>query len=275
MELPDKPITEGRTAEIYAWGEGRVLKLLRPGFPPGMIQQEEAITRAVYQAGIAAPRIYEVIEVDGRPGIVYERIDGPSLLAVLEKRPLHLREQAAQLARLQASIHTHSYKNAPAGSPFQKQILANQIQEAEVLPEAVRQAVLSLLDRLPGGETLCHNDFHPLNVLVGPHGPVIIDWESASLGNPCADVARTCLTMTLAQLPEGTSSFFKKFAEVFLRAYISAYIASYRVLTKNPLSDLRDWQTVQAAAKVQVEVPSNRERWLKVIYKGLKVTRYE
>lgn len=270
MEIPAKPIAEGRTAEIYAWGEGRVLKLLRPGFPPGLIQQEEVITTAIHQAGIAAPKILEVVEVNGRPGIVYERIDGPSLLRVLEQHPLRLREQAALLARLHAGIHTHSYKNAPDRSPLQKEILATQIRAAEVLPEAARETVLALLDRLPGGETLCHNDFHPMNVLLGPGGPVIIDWESASLGNPCADVARTILTMTLAQLPEGTSFFFKKFAEVFLRAYISAYLASYRALTHNALADLRDWQIVQAAAKVQDEPPANRDRWLKVIHEGIK-----
>lgn len=270
MDLPGKPIAVGRTAEIYAWGEGRVLKLLRPGFPPGLIPQEEAITSAVHQAGIPTPQIYEVVEVDGRPGIVYERIDGSSLLGVLEKHPLRLREQAARLASLHAGIHTHTYKNAPPGSPLQKKILSDQVQAADVLPQAVRSAVLALLDRLPGGETLCHNDFHPLNVLDSPRGPVIIDWESASLGNPCADVARTTLTMTLAALPEGSSLFFKKFAEIFLRAYINAYLASYRALTHNPLVDLRDWQTVQAAAKVQDEPPAMQGQWIKVIEQGLK-----
>ena len=273
METTGQLIAAGRTAEIYAWGEGRVLKLLRPGFSPGLIQQEEAITRVIGQAGLPAPKIYEVVEVDGRAGIVFERIDGPSLFGVLEQHPLRLRQEAEQLARLHARIHAHSLKNAPAGSPLQKEILARQICQAEVLPEATRQAVLDLLDRLPGGETLCHNDFHPFNVLVSPRGPVIIDWESASLGNPCADVARTCVTLALAQIPEETSFLFKKFAVAFLNTYISAYLASYRAITHNPLANLRDWQTVQAAAKVQGEAPSNQARWLKVIERGLKGRR--
>ncbi len=150
MEISGKPIAAGRTAEIYAWGEGRILKLLRPGFAPGLIQQEEAITTAVYQAGIVAPKIYEVVEVSGRPGIVYERIDGPSLLENIERYPFRLREHAALLARLHASVHTHTYPQAPEGSPKQKKILANQIQEAQILPAAVRQTVLSLLDSPAG-----------------------------------------------------------------------------------------------------------------------------
>lgn len=271
MEISGKPIAVGRTAEIYAWGDGRILKLLRPGFPPYLIKQEELITTAIYQAGIAAPKIYNVAEVNGRPGIVYERIDGPSLTGNIERHPFRLREHAALLARLHAAIHTHTYSRTAEGSPKQKKILTQQVQSAEVLPEAVRNAVLCLLDRLPDGDILCHNDFHPLNVLMGPGGPVIIDWESASLGNPCADVARTSLTVALARPAEGFPNFWmKKVAEFYLPAFTSVYLARYRSFAHDRLPDLRAWQTVQAAAKVQYEAPANQGRWIEVIKKGLK-----
>ncbi len=270
MELSSKPIAVGRTAEIYAWEDGRILKLLRPGFPPGLIQQEEAVTTAIYQAGIAAPKIYAVVEVNGRPGIVYERIDGPSLIESLEHSPFRLREYAALLARLHAAVHTHTFPHAN-GAPRQKKILARQVQEAEVLPAAVRSAVAGLLDRLPDGDTLCHNDFHPLNVLLGPGGPVIIDWESVSLGDPCADVARSSLTIALGRPAEGfPNAWIKKISELYLRAFTAAYLASYRSFAHNRLEDLRAWQTVQAAAKVQYEAPVNQGMWIEVIEKGLK-----
>lgn len=261
----------GRTAEIYAWGDGRILKLLRPGFHPGLIKQEELITTAIYQAGIAAPKIYGVIEVKGRPGIIYERIDGPSLIEMMERHPLRLREYAKMLAKLHANIHKIKYPNPPEGSPMQKKILALQIREALVLPEIDRLTVLSLLDRLPDGDTLCHNDFHPLNVLMGPGGPVIIDWESTSLGNPCADVVRTYLTVKLGRPAEGFPNMWvKKVAEFYLRAFTSTYLASYRSLTHHPLGDMGAWLTVQAAAKVQYEAPANQGMWIEVIEKGLK-----
>jgi aminoglycoside phosphotransferase (APT) family kinase protein len=271
MELSSKLIAVGRTAEIYAWEDGRILKLLRPGFPPFLIEQEERITSAIVQAGIAAPKIYNVVEVNGRPGIVYERIDGPSLAGNIEHHPFQLKEHATLLARLHVTIHTHTYSHAAEGSPRQKRILVYQVQEAQVLPEAMRNAVLFLLDSLPDGDTLCHNDFHPLNVLMGPGGPVIIDWESASLGNPCADVARTSLTVALGRPLEGFSNFWmKKVAEFYLRAFTTVYLASYRAFAHDPLPDLRAWQTVQAAAKVQYEALANQGMWIEVIKKGLK-----
>jgi len=281
VEISGKPIAVGRTAEIYAWGEGRILKLLRSGFPPSLIQQEEAFTKAITQTDLPAPKIYEVVEIDGRPGIVYERIDGPSLLEHMQRSPLRLRKHAALLARLHAAIHSHTYSPAPQDAPKQKTILAQQIQAAEVLPDRVRSAVLNLLDSLPGGDTLCHNDFHPLNVLIGPRGAVIIDWESASLGDPCADVARTTLTVALGRPPEGFPSLWvKKVSEWYLRAFTSAYLASYRAYTRtqsrsqsrNSLPELRAWQTVQAAAKVQWEAPSQQQMWMDVIDQGLEIS---
>jgi aminoglycoside phosphotransferase (APT) family kinase protein len=272
MPLTEKPIAFGRTAELFAWGTGRVLKLLRPGFAPGLIQQEEAITRAMLQAGLPAPKIYEVLEVDGRPGIVYERIDGPALIERMQQRPLQLRQHAAQLARLHAAVHTHRYSPAPADAPRQKPVLVQQIEQAEVLPAAQRAAALALLERLPDGDTLCHNDFHPLNVLLGANGALIIDWESANLGNPCADVARTSLTVALAWPAEGfPNRLAQTVAVCYLRAFSAAYLSSYRALTHDRLPDLRAWQTVQAAAKVQWEPPANQARWMRVIEQGLEI----
>lgn len=270
MEIPVNPIASGRTAEIYAWGEGRILKLLRPGFWSGLIQQEQAITSAIYQAGLPAPKIYEIVEVDGRPGIVYERVDGPSLMGKMERNLFGLWKYAALLARLHADIHRHTYSPAPEGAPRQKKILAQQIQSAEVLPASARSAVLALLDSLPDGDTLCHNDFHPLNVLMGPGGAVIIDWESASLGNPCADVARTTLTIALGRPVEGfPNRWVKTVSEWYLRTFAAAYLGSYRSAAPNQLADFDAWQTVQAAAKVQWEAPANQGTWLDVIYQGV------
>ncbi len=274
MQISDPPIASGRTAEIYAWGEGRILKLLRPGFPPALVQQEEAITAFVRQAGIPAPEISAVVEVDERPGIVYERVDGPAMIAEMERHPFRMKQYAAQLAGLHAAIHARSYSPAPAGAPRQKQILARQIRQAEVLPAAQRGEVLSLLDSLPGGDTLCHNDFHPLNVLMGPAGAVIIDWESASLGVPCADVARTVVTVALARPAEGFPNRLEKIlSEGYLRTFIAAYLASYRSLAHDPLEDLCAWETVQAAAKVQWEAQAHQGLWLDVVRRGLENIR--
>ena len=42
-------------------------------------------------------------------------------------------------------------------------------------------------------EVVCHGDFHPLNVIVGPTSATVVDWTAARLGPPAFDVAFTAL----------------------------------------------------------------------------------
>ncbi|GAB3168301.1 phosphotransferase [Myceligenerans halotolerans] len=56
----------------------------------------------------------------------------------------------------------------------------------------------------PGG-TLLHLDLHPLNVLWGADGPVVVDWSNARVGEPDLDVAMTALI--LAQVAVAPQAF--------------------------------------------------------------------
>jgi hypothetical protein len=73
-------MASGRTAEVFAVGESRVLKLLKPGFSPQMLVAESTKTAAVHAAGGPAPSVSGQVEVGGRSGILLERIYGTSML---------------------------------------------------------------------------------------------------------------------------------------------------------------------------------------------------
>ncbi len=64
--------------------------------------------------------------------------------------------------------------------------------EASITTVPLRTELLGLLAELDdGGQGVCHYDFHPLNVLVGRDGWVVIDWITVAAGPPPADLART------------------------------------------------------------------------------------
>jgi aminoglycoside phosphotransferase (APT) family kinase protein len=57
------------------------------------------------------------------------------------------------------------------------------------------------------GDALLHRDLHPINVILTPDGPVIIDWESAACGPPIADVAMTWVIIGFSDVPgDGVSA---------------------------------------------------------------------
>jgi len=53
------------------------------------------------------------------------------------------------------------------------------------------------------GDRLVHRDLHPMNVLMTPDGPVVIDWANASAGDPAFDVADTWVLFACGTPPMG------------------------------------------------------------------------
>lgn len=123
-----------------------------------------------------------MIEVDGRPGIIYERVDGAAMLDSLATQPWNVVRFAHVLAESHADMHAHQGGSLPS----QREHMCKQIQSASSLKDPLKQAVLDILEKLPDGDALCHGDYHPGNILLTADRPVIIDWPLASRGNPAA-----------------------------------------------------------------------------------------
>jgi tRNA A-37 threonylcarbamoyl transferase component Bud32 len=98
-------IAEGRTAEVFAWGGDQILKIFRPGFKSNRAESEAACVRAVHAAGLPSPAVIDVVEVDGRPGILYERRSGATMLSAMLATSDKLIEYARSLAELHADMH--------------------------------------------------------------------------------------------------------------------------------------------------------------------------
>jgi hypothetical protein len=111
-----------------------------------------------YVAGHRYP-VPRVHQAEG-PDLVLERVRGPTLLAALASGEVAIRAGAELLADLHVRLH------------------------------AVPQ-------RPDAGQGVVHLDLHPDNVLLGPAGPVVIDWRNAGDGPPELDLAVTALIMAL------------------------------------------------------------------------------
>ena len=91
-------LAAGRTAEVFTWGEQDILKLFRPGIPPDQAKEEADLAAALHAAGVPSPALRGQVEVEGRPGLIYERITGPSLETLVHSRPWLLVHIARRLA---------------------------------------------------------------------------------------------------------------------------------------------------------------------------------
>jgi len=237
---------EGREAEIFGWGEGQALRLLRDPGAANRLDSEAAAMRAARQAGVSVPAVGAVVEVDGRPGLVMERVVGTDLLTELARRPWRFRRRARELGTLQARLHATP---APPSLPTARDELAARIVVAPHLAEEARTRTLELLDGLPDGDVLCHGDFHPGNVIVGGQGPVIIDWVAVTRGDPVGDLARTMLLLRVATRPE-LSAVTRALDAIGRRWFRHVWRRAYERHQPVDAARLERWVAVHAAGRL-------------------------
>lgn len=153
MEPIGPKIAEGRDSEIFEHGLGRVIRVARDG---RSLEAEAEIMRYVRSRGYPCPEVYDA----GDGYLVMDRLEGPTMMDVVGRPPFPLRRSGHLLAALHQRLH-----RIPA-------------------PPGIGVAPLS-------GDRLVHRDLHPLNVMMTPDGPMVIDWANASAGAPAFDVADT------------------------------------------------------------------------------------
>jgi len=237
-------IGRGRAAELFAWGDHQALKLFYAGWPREAAEAEAGAAKRVYQSGLRVPAVDGTIEVDGRPGIIFERVDGAAMLDRLPTRPWAVVHFARLLAELQVGMHSIRAE----GFPSQREYMLRQIQSAPSLTAQKKRAVLQILEKLPDGDALCHGDYHPANVLLAKEGPFIIDWPLAARGNPLADVARTSLLLTMGAMQSDTPG--RRLLEIGRSLFHHFYLQRYMQLRGVSRQELATWRAPVAAARL-------------------------
>jgi uncharacterized protein (TIGR02172 family) len=240
-------IGAGRTAEVYAWGSDRVLKLYFDWMGREPVEREFRITRAVHDLGLPVPAADEIVEEEGRLGIVFERLRGPSLKKVAEANPARLPETAHTLGELHALMHS---KSLPAGLCSQRDQLEYGIDAATELASSEKDDVRARLAALPDGNAVCHGDFHPDNVILTDNGPVIIDWMTGSRGNPLADVARTELLFSTGGLPPRMPLAGRIFMSAARTLLYRGYLRTYSRVRPLSRDAVREWGKPILAARL-------------------------
>lgn len=269
---PPATLTGGFETRMYrfeltgasdAWTGPLVLRIFPPANPPHRATWESAVQNSLAEQGYPAPPVLHAgtdTFVFGAPFLIMRYMPGATLMAA------EPRQTPAILGTAQASLH----RLDPA--PVMQSLNARGIEEKWYLFDE-RVSYLSakrdrhpwLTDALqwladnrppePDRLSLCHGDFHPLNLLVqGDRVSAVLDWSGFSVGDPMMDVAFTDIILSIAArevLPIGDLGQLRA-------GYFAAY-ESVRPLQREQL----DYYRIVRCVMALVEGAEGQDVWAK------------
>jgi aminoglycoside phosphotransferase (APT) family kinase protein len=225
-------IGDGHSFETFKLRRGTLEVVLRrpprPPWDPGVhdIHRERRVLEAFADSPVPAPRLLAFCEdagVIGAPFAIQEYIDGV-VLSAPDDLPAPLREASqchqlgiglidalAELHRFDYGAHGLGDLGRPEGfleRRISRSLTAFERIATRPIPELEEAAEL-LRESLPaeGEPALIHGDYRLGNVMFGRDAPArltaILDWETATLGDPLTDLGYTISTYPVPGDSEG------------------------------------------------------------------------
>jgi aminoglycoside phosphotransferase (APT) family kinase protein len=259
-------IGQGREAEIFEWRDGQVLKLLRGPGPKTGLALEIAALDAARSAGVSVPQAYEEVVIDGRTGLVMERLEGSDLLTIIGQKPWLVFHSGRVTGEIHARINA---ARAPASLPTVRDAVNRGLARLATSEPTLAEWVGRILAHLPDGDALCHGDFHPGQLMFSGDHCAAFDWSGAKRGDALFDYARTRVLLSIGEPPPGTHLTLKLLAKIGRRVLISSYVRSYERNTAKPpdRGRVRRWEIVNLAVRLVDDVPGERPRLLRRLRK--------
>lgn len=240
-------VAEGREAEMFAWEDGRVLRLFRDDWGAQAAPFQARLLEYAGACGIRVPASYGVVTLGGRTGIVLERIAGPDLLTLLNGQPWRLLQVGGIWGRLQAGVNA---RPAPLELEPLRSRLGRLIERCPDIPEDLKGPALERLATLSDGDRLLHGDLHPANIMRNGDEFVVIDWSNLTRGPAEADFFRSYLMCTLGDLPPGTPWLTRTFARFGRRILRGGFTRAYRLMRAPDPGVIEAWKLPVVVARI-------------------------
>jgi aminoglycoside phosphotransferase (APT) family kinase protein len=203
-------------------------------------RSEMQVQNWIADQGYPAPRVFAVL-FDGwqlsMPGQIARRAPGGQLLDAVKQHPFSVVRLIGLLATLHADLHSLPSGTWPSdravgqAAEWRLRLIRTRVAAGD---QAMGQRLRDVEQRIdwcrkhPIDATVCHGDFHPLNVVfdMATNRAVVVDWTDATVDDPHSDVARTATLFRLAAIAgnNATERFALRLAGPLLAAgYLRAY----------------------------------------------------
>jgi len=246
-----------RTADVFLWGEDRIIKLFTKDIPEKSIEDEFKISCFTNDYGITTPYAGGILQIEGRKGIVYERINGVSMGWILTLHPLKAKAEGYKFAKLHYNINKATISGI---RNLKEQIIS--LTERTTLSVKEKKEIIEYTRKLSEGNKLCHGDFQPDRVIVTRNNSFIVDWSNGVIGNPAFDVAMTSLILSYCTPIHKEGPIKGKLLDYSRKTFLKEYIKAYVGFSNISYEEIESWMLPAAAVRLSLELPEKEKKEL-------------
>jgi len=266
-------ISEGISSEIFEWENNeKIIKLAKTKTDHPAMLTEYLNSQAAWSNGLSVPQPFELVDVDGHPGIVFERIYGETLMERFINQLLNLSNiedkrikfNCEDIIRITAKILSATHRKSIQNMPPQREWIIYSIKHAEYLTTSEKKLVIDILNSIPIKQQLCHGDPNPNNILIRDNKAFLIDWRYASIGNPEVDLAEYIIMIRYTVLPTNIPSEITNYINSIREEIIKVFIDEYTKLSDITSEDIDSWIIPMAACRLSANIILKAEKKLLV-----------
>ncbi|MBR3288264.1 MAG: aminoglycoside phosphotransferase [Lachnospiraceae bacterium] len=184
--MKEKIIYQNERKIVYVEGD-KAIKTFNSSYEISQVLNEALNQSKVAEAGINAPKVYEVKEYDNRHGIVMDYIDGDNLENIVNKNSKNEKDYISLFAKTYHDMIQN--KSLNLNNSYGR--IKNKIFSSE-LPANIKYGLFYKLRDMEFARDVIHGDFAFSNIIMAKDKKVyILDWSHVAYGAKQFDIAIT------------------------------------------------------------------------------------
>lgn len=220
-----KKIGSGACGECFRIDDETIVKLYYPKVSEAEIETEKSLAKKAFVLGIPTAISYDIVECEGRKGVVYELIKSKTIGELIredyENRSKYI-DLYADVCKKIHSIHT-SDKDIPSFKAVNKA----DIKKIIGITDEEREYLHKFIDMVPEDDTCIHGDLNINNIMVENGECVLIDMGELSTGINMFDISRIIFSMKYANPDKGQFNSFYKMESEKVTEIFNEFILKY------------------------------------------------
>ena len=218
-------IGAGACGEVFRLDDETIIKLYYPRVKKEEIEQEKALAKKAFVMGVPTAISYDIVEADGRTGVVSELIKSKTIGELIRGDEGHLEEYVDMYAAVCRQIH--GIEAEPGQLPSFKDINRSDIPNVTGITEEERAYLHRFLDLMPDRMNCLHGDLNINNIMVQNGECCLIDMGEFSTGTPMFDLSRILFSMEFAGAAKGEFNSFYKLPQDIVTHILHLFLEKY------------------------------------------------